>query len=287
MWMIHASCFASVFLLIYAMLQVRLQKLEDEDRAMKLGNVILLKICKPFIQVLAYFLQKVREDPINRKYAKKLLISGNRFHFLPVEFVALKWLSSLVGVAVGLFLVTAIQTSYMAVAIFAFLAYFYPDLWLRETTAKRKRSIFKDLPFCMDLMTLSVEAGASFRGAIEKVVEKGSKGPLRDELEKMLQDLRLGLVRSDALQALAERTDLYVIRSFTSALIHADKLGTPIGRALRIQSDLRRTERFQKLEKMAQQAPVKMLMPLLFFILPSVFIIILGPIALKFVAEGL
>lgn len=103
----------------------------------------------------------------------------------------------------------------------------------------------------------------------------------------MLQDLRLGLVRHEALVALSERTELYEIRAFTSALIQADRLGSPLGNALRIQSDLRRTERFQKLEKMAQEAPVKMLMPLMLFILPSVFIIILGPVGLKFMAEGM
>lgn len=94
-------------------------------------------------------------------------------------------------------------------------------------------------------------------------------------------------MRREALAALSERTDLYEIRAFTSALVQADKLGTPIGKALRIQSDLRRTERFHKAEKTAQEAPVKMLMPLLLFILPAVFIIILGPVGLKFMTEGL
>ena len=123
--------------------------------------------------------------------------------------------------------------------------------------------------------------------AIAKVVEKGPRNPIRDELDKMLQDLRLGVSRREALLGLADRTDMYEIRAFTSALIQADKLGSPIGEALRTQSDIRRVERFQRAEKNANEAPVKMLFPLLFFIFPAVFIVILGPILLKFLAEGL
>jgi tight adherence protein C len=91
----------------------------------------------------------------------------------------------------------------------------------------------------------------------------------------------------DALKGVAERTDMSEIRSFTSALIQADKLGTPLSDALRIQSDIRRAERFQTAEKMAQESPVKMLFPLLFFIFPAVFIILLVPIILKFMVEGM
>jgi tight adherence protein C len=180
-----------------------------------------------------------------------------------------------------------LQINGIAILVIGAMANFLPDLWLHETIVKRKVYISNELPYCMDLLTLSVEAGMSFQGAIAKVVEKGARGPIREEFEKMLQDLRLGLVRSEALTALSKRTDLYEIRAFTSALVLADKLGTPIGKALRIQADLRRTERFHKAEKNAQEAPVKMLMPLLLFILPSVFIIILGPVGLKFMAEGM
>lgn len=288
MWLlINICCFFSVVLLVWGIIRIRFHKLEDEDRSMNLGSVFFLKSFKPLIQVLAYFVQKTGAEKINRKYSKKLLVSGNKLHLIPVEFVALKWLSALVGAVFGLYMAMTLNINYFAVVIIGAITYFFPDLWLHETTLKRKIAISKGLPFCMDLLTLSVEAGMSFQGSIAKVVEKGPTGPIREELEKMLQDLRLGLVRREALTALSERTDIYDIRAFVSALVQADKLGTPIGKALRIQSDLRRTERFHKAEKMAQEAPVKMLMPLLLFILPAVFIIILGPVGLKFMVEGL
>ncbi|MGD9008069.1 MAG: type II secretion system F family protein [Desulfobacteraceae bacterium] len=287
MWLINICCFVSVVLLVWGIIQIRFQRLEDEDRSMNLGSAFLLNSLKPLIQIIAYVLQKTGDEKIKRKYTTKLIISGNKFNLIPVEFAALKWLSAIAGMVIGLYIVMALHINSAAIAVIGIIVYFFPDFWLHETTLKRKTSISKELPYCMDLLTLSVEAGMSFQGAIAKVVEKGARGAIREELEKMLQDLRLGLVRHEALAALSKRTDLYEIRAFTSALIQAEKLGTPIGKALRIQSDLRRTERFHKAEKTAQEAPVKMLMPLLLFILPAVFIIILGPVGLKFMAEGM
>jgi tight adherence protein C len=286
-WLINICCFSSIALFVWGCAQIRFKKLDNEGRSMNLRKVFFLKLFKPLIEIAAYFVQKTSGEKANRNYSKKLLISGNKLHLIPVEFVALKWLAALAGMTVGLCLVLTVQFNFMTFGVLGLLAYFFPDLWLHETITQRKAAIGKELPFCLDLLALSVEAGMSFQGAIAKVVEKGAKGTIREEFEKMLQDLRLGLVRREALLNLAKRTDLYEIRSFTSALTQADRLGTPLGKALRIQSDLRRTERFQKIEKMAQEAPVKMLMPLLLFILPSVFIIILGPVGLKFMAEGM
>jgi tight adherence protein C len=287
MWSINLCCFISVTLLVWGIIQIRFQKLEDEYRSMELGSVFFLNLLKPLIQIIAYFVQKTGAEKINRRYSKKLIISGNKFNLIPVEFVALKWISTLAGMVLGLYLVATTHINGLATMVIGAIFYFFPDFWLYETTVKRKSSISNELPYCMDLLTLSVEAGLSFQGAISKIVEKGARGPILEEMEKMLQDLRLGLVRREALIALSERTDLYEIRAFTSALVQAEKLGTPIGKALRIQADLRRTERFHKAEKNAQEASVKMLMPLLLFILPAVFIIILGPVGLKFMAEGL
>jgi tight adherence protein C len=287
MFLIYVFSFAGLALFVFGVLQIRLEKLDDEDRSMNLGSVFFLRYMKPVIQTLAYYVKKTGSDRIDKKYNQKLIVSGNKFHLIPVEFVALKWLSSLAGIVLSLYFVLMLKFNFIAIFVMAAIAYYYPDIWLHETTLNRKKSLSKDLPFCMDFLTLSIEAGMSFQGAIAKVVKKGAKGPIREELEKMLQDLRLGLVRREALLAFAQRTDLFEIRAFTTALIQADRLGTPIGKALRIQSDLRRTERFHRIEKTAQEAPVKLLLPLILFILPAVFIIILGPVALKFMAEGL
>jgi tight adherence protein C len=247
----------------------------------------LWRLLRPVIQVLAAYNQRLDQDRLNRRYRDRLTISGNPLHLLPVEFLAIQELGALGGLLVGLFLTLTLDFTPLMPLLLGAGGFFLPGIKLNQTIANRKRQLFHALPFCMDLLTLSVEAGLNFTAALEKVVQKGPKTPLRDELDRMLQDLRLGVSRRDALVGLAQRTDMYEIRAFTTALIQADKLGSPLGAALRTQSDIRRTERFQKAEKAAQEAPVKMLFPLLFFIFPAVFIVILVPIILKFLTEGM
>ncbi len=273
--------------LVYALFQVRLQRMVDDVRPSDRGASLLWRIFRPVIQVLAAYNQRLNQDRLNRRYRDRLTISGNPLHLIPVEFLAIQELCALIGVLVGLLLTLSLNFTPIMPVILGIGGFFLPSIKLNQTIVTRKRQLFNALPFCMDLLTLSVEAGLNFTAALEKVVQKGPKTPLRDELDRMLQDLRLGVSRRDALAGLAQRTDMYEIRAFTSALIQADKLGAPLGEALRTQSDIRRTERFQRAEKAAQEAPVKMLFPLLFFIFPAVFIVILVPIILKFVVEGM
>lgn len=287
LWPLYLTSGLAVGLFIYGCFQLRFERLEDQFRPRFEGGTALYRLCRPLVQILAAYNQKLDVEKISERYKTKLLISGNPLHLIAVELLAIKELCVLGGVLFGIFLVMTTQATPLMPIILGVGAFFLPDLKLNSIIAKRKRAIFKALPFCMDLLTLAVEAGFSFTQAIAKVAEKGPENPIRDELDKMLQDLRLGLSRREALIGLAERTDMYEIRAFTSALIQADKLGSPIGEALRTQSDIRRIERFQKAEKAANEAPVKMLFPLLFFIFPAVFIVLLVPIMLKFMSEGM
>lgn len=274
-------------LFIYSVLQIRLAKLEDEYRHIDASQSVLFRFISPIMQVLAVYNQKIISEKFREKYKQRLVISGNPLHLIPAEFLALKEIGALVGLLFGFFLVLTVQANILFTLFLAIGGFFFPNFWLNEMISKRKHAIFISLPFSMDLLTLVVEAGLNFTAAIEEVVDKGQPGPLRDEFARMLQDLRLGVSMRDALKGMAERTNMFEIRSFTSALIQADKLGTPLSEALRVQADIRRTERFQTAEKMAQESPVKMLFPLLFFIFPAVFIILLVPIILKFMAEGM
>jgi tight adherence protein C len=273
--------------LVYGIFQVRLKRMTDDERPVDRDTAPLWRLFRPVVQVLAAYNQRLDQERLNRRYRDRLTISGNPLHLIPVEFLAIKELCALGGLLMGLFLTLTLDFTPLMPLLFAAGGFFLPSIKLNQTIATRKRQLFNALPFCMDLLTLSVEAGLNFTAALEKVVQKGPKTPLRDELDRMLQDLRLGVSRRDALVGLAQRTDMYEIRAFTTALIQADKLGSPLGEALRTQSDIRRTERFQRAEKAAQEAPVKMLFPLLFFIFPAVFIVILVPIVLKFLMEGM
>ena len=155
MWLINLCCFTSITLFVWGCVQIRLKKLEDEDRSMNLGKGFLINSIRPLIQIVAYFVNKISAEKANRKYSKKLLVSGNKLHLIPAEFVALKWLSASAGMGAGIYIVMMAHINFLAIVFLALFAYFYPDLWLHEKTAKRKAAISKELPFCMDLLALS------------------------------------------------------------------------------------------------------------------------------------
>ncbi|MGQ0508511.1 MAG: type II secretion system F family protein [Myxococcaceae bacterium] len=161
-----------------------------------------------------------------------------------------------------------------------------PLLWLSDQVKKRHLAISRALPHDLDLLTLSVEAGLDFSGALAKVVEKGRPGPLHDELTLVLRTLKMGKTREEALKAMTSRVALPALQSFVGALVQADRMGTGVGKVLRIQSAQLRSERAQRAEKLANEAPVKMLFPLIACIFPTVFLILFGPIVFAFMFGG-
>jgi tight adherence protein C len=162
-----------------------------------------------------------------------------------------------------------------------------PPLWLRDKVRARQRAMLRALPFDLDLLTLSVEAGLDFAAALAKVTERGRKGPLADELSVVLKELRLGKTRDEALRNLAARVRLPALTSFVHALVQADRMGTPLGKVLRILSTQMRIERTQRAEKLANEAPVKLLFPLICFIFPTLFLMLFGPIAYQMIFGGM
>ena len=160
--------------------------------------------------------------------------------------------------------------------------YMYPSIWVSGNRKRRHEEIKLQLPFVIDLLTLSTEAGLDFIGALQKVVEKTRPGPLVDEIGRMLQEIQLGTTRSDAMRDFAWRIDLSEIASLVAVLVTADQMGSPLGAVLRVQSELMRVQRFTSAEKKGAAASQKLLFPLIFFIMPAVFIMIFGPVILGF-----
>ncbi|MBR2839399.1 MAG: type II secretion system F family protein [Kiritimatiellae bacterium] len=164
------------------------------------------------------------------------------------------------------------------VALRLMLLWVVPDIWLRRAVARRHLSIQRSLPFVLDLLTLSVEAGMDFITALQRNCRARRPEPLDEELLRMTKEIQVGASRKDALRRMAERVRQPDLRSAAYALIQADELGVSIGAMLRIQSEQLRSRRFDRAERMAAQAPVKMLGPLMLCIFPAVFIILLGPV---------
>lgn len=158
------------------------------------------------------------------------------------------------------------------------LFYYFPLAWLRRTLKARHTAIQRALPFVLDLLTLSVEAGMDFMSALQRNCERRRLDPLNEELIRMTREIQVGIPRRVALRNMSTRVDLADLRSVAHALIQADELGVSIGAILRIQSDQMRSRRFDRAEKLANEAPVKMLGPLMLCIFPAVFVILLSPI---------
>ncbi|MBV7536049.1 type II secretion system F family protein [Duganella sp. sic0402] len=169
----------------------------------------------------------------------------------------------------------------------ALLGFYYPSFWLRDRMKARRSELLKTLPFYLDIITLCVEAGLNLQGALSQSVAKGPRGVLRTEIQRVLRDIRAGKARAEAMRAMADRLNEPNITHFISAVIQAERMGMNLGPVLRAQADQRRSERFARAEKLAMEAPVKMLFPLIAFIFPCTFIVLFFPIAMKFMHPGL
>jgi tight adherence protein C len=156
------------------------------------------------------------------------------------------------------------------------LGYFLPALQLKSQISRRQQGIIKALPDCLDLLTICVEAGLGFDTAMSKVYEKWDND-LAVGFGRVIQEIQLGKVRREALRDMASRMDVPDVTSFTAAIIQADQLGVSIAKILRVQSDQMRVKRRQRAQEKAQQAPVKMMLPMVFLIFPSIWIVLLGP----------
>jgi len=174
----------------------------------------------------------------------------------------------------------------LSVAVWGAFGIVYPVVWLRGVIKDRKRRIIRELPNVIDIITLSVEAGLDFMDSIDRIVRGYSDSPLIEELKRMIEEVQLGASRADGIKNLAGRVKIPPLTSFSALLVQADRLGASIGPVLRAQSDKMRTDRFQRAEKAGVAAAQKILFPLVFFIIPAVFIIIFGPLVVQFVTKG-
>lgn len=159
---------------------------------------------------------------------------------------------------------------------FGAFGYVLPNILLYNVGQKRETLMLRALPDALDLLTISVEAGLGFDAAVMRVA-KNTTGPLAQEFYRLLQEMQIGVGRMEAMRAVAERTTIADLKSFCLAMVQADQLGIPIGRVLRIQSQEMRVKRRQRAEEKAMKVPVKIMVPLVLFILPCLFIVVIGP----------
>ena len=239
------------------------------------------------LQWLAHYLDPWLSAARQTATLTRLRIAGLDFALSPAQFLAGRLLWGVVFGLIGVWLAASFKFPGSGPFLIAFLfGYAYPAIWLRDRIEVRRRQALKSLPFMLDLITLCVESGLNLAGAIQQAVDKGPSGALKDEFSRLLRDIRAGKPRSESLRELAARMDMPAVSSFVSTLIQAEATGMSLGPILRAQADQRRIERFARAEKLAMEAPVKLLFPLIFFIFPCVFAILMFPIVMKFMASG-
>ena len=226
-------------------------------------------------------------DSAERIY-RRLELAGNPPGWTVDRVVSLKVIGA-VGGLVAFFLFSfmldfSAMTRILFVAAGVAAGFMSPNMYLYQKGYDRQGQLGRELPDAIDLLTISVESGLAFDAAVQQVA-KNTNGPLSEEFQRVLREMQIGNGRSSALRALADRTNLDDLRSFVSAMVQADAFGIPIAQVLRVQSSEMRTKRRQKAEEKAQQVPVKMTVPLIFCILPVLFVIVLGPAALSIMSS--
>ncbi len=263
------------------------QEVPDEDREYLDPLPKVLRMLWPVVRFVDYHVCQRIDDKYIAGPAEALRISGLLYLMSPRQFIAL-CLVSMTGF-IGLVALASSMLdmfNWLVVLGAASLGYFYPRIWLRDSLKKRQKEILRALPTFLDFMTMGVEAGLNMAGAINQAVAKGPSGPMKNELGLVLRDLRSGLTRSEALRRMDERIRIQQVSSFVSAVIQAERMGASLGSTFRFQAEQRRVERFQMAEKLAMEAPVKLIFPLVVFIFPITFVVLMFPIAVKFMQSG-
>jgi tight adherence protein C len=219
---------------------------------------------------------------------RKLELAGNPVGWTVDRVVSAKVVGAMAGFVLGsLFAVVFFDSTTIRLVVIGgslVAGFLGPNMFLYQKAHDRQEKIQRGLPDAIDLLTISVESGLGFDAALQQVA-RNTDGPLSEEFARVLSEMQIGQGRSQALRALADRTNLPDLRSFVSALVQADSFGIPIGQVLRVQSQEMRVKRRQRAEEKAQQVPVKITIPLIFCILPCLFIAVMGPAVINIMAN--
>jgi len=274
--------------LVFCQAWLVVQAVPAEDRLYLDRPALGYRLVWPMIKILVHhaghLVSEVRRDAT----ALRLKRAGVEYSVQADQFIAAKWVSAIGFGLCGAVAGAALGQGVAALALLLALGgYLYPELWLREATTSRRDAIIRTLPFFLDIITLSVEAGSNLTGGMTQAVQKSADSPLRREFGRILRDIRAGRTRADALRDFAERADTQAVRNVVNGLVQAERTGSSLGPMLRAQAEQLRSERFNRAEKLAMEAPVKLLFPLVVFIFPTTFLVLIFLVLSKVLLEGI
>lgn len=249
------------------------------------------RVITPMLQGLSRLAQRMTPQHSLEQAQHTLLMAGMAHQIQPAQFYLMRIGGAVLGGGLAFLLVSLYsgQTIFrriLMILVGVALGYMFPSLWLQSKISKRQEEALKALPDAMDLLTICVEAGLGFDAAMAKVAEKWDN-ELSKAFSRAVQEMQLGKLRREAMKNMAYSLDVPDLTSFVAAIIQADQLGVSIAKVMRIQSEQMRMKRRQRAEEKARQAPVKIMIPLVFFIFPTILIVLLGPAALQIRDSGI
>lgn len=282
-----ATATASAVLLIFWLFSRLVNAVPEQDRTWNDPPPLGFRIIWWPIEWISYYVGPLISSKSQVARLTALRQAGLDYTMNPAQFLSGRIVWGLLAAMLAYWLADSFQIFSITLLSFAFaIGFYFPAIWLSDLIQIRHKQMIKTLPFFLDIITLCVESGLNINSALQQAVVKGPKGVLQSEFQRVLRDIRAGSNRSDALRNMGQRLNHSAVTNFTSTLIQAEASGMSLGPILRAQSEQRRNERFTQAEKVAMEAPVKLLFPLIVFIFPCVFIILLFPIVMKIIAQG-
>lgn len=246
-----------------------------EDRLYRDTPAMGFRLVWPLIRLCVFYSGRFMSEKTLDTLQIKLGRAGAEYSLNARELLASKYVASaLFSAAASSVVVLYGSTLSFGIVVACVLGFNYPDNWLKKQAVRRQALMVKDLPFYLDVITLSVESGSNLTGAITQAVQKCPDSVLRRELSRVLREIRSGKTRAEALRDFANRSDSVAVNQVVSGLIQGEKAGANLGPMLREQAEQLRTRRFQKAEKLAMEAPVKLLGPLFICIFPMTFVVL-------------
>lgn len=250
-------------------------KLPYEKAELKMRRLrSLIAFAIPFTKAI---MEKIK---VGEKIKNKL--DAGHSNLKPEEFLSLKVILAVVFMIASAFLFR--KEDFLILGIVGLFGFFLPDIWLKNKIRQRRSNIVRVLPETVDLLGLCIEAGLDFTTAVRWVIEKAPRNPMIDELALVLEQIKWGRPRTQALKDMAKRLNVSEVTSLVQTMVQSEKMGTPVSQTFTILSEDTRLQRYNRGERIALKAPIKMLVPLIFCILPVIAIVVAGPILLQFMS---
>jgi tight adherence protein C len=268
-----------------SLMETRIQTFRDQATDRLAGEVDLeasfgSRVLRPGVEGVSRTITGVLPRSVLADIQHQLMMAGNPIKLS--SFITF-WMASIValgGLGVAVFLSMGGPKALVAGAVLFAIGYLFPRMWLKGKVKTKQKIVVKNLPDNLDLITTCVEAGLGLDAALARVAEKG-EGPLAEELQRMMRDVAMGKLRREAMEEMSQRVGVDELTNFINSIIQAEQLGVGIAQVLRVQSDQLRTQRRQRAEKQAHEAPIKMIFPLVLLIFPAFLAVILGPAMIR------